>query len=427
MRITFTPVWMIIALLLAAPFAGTVATAEPTEEEQLAKLKTEATEAYTELETAFMAGEWDGLDTKIKTMSPRQKLMLEKEAKENLVYMQKALPGYRPSWWSNVSSSSNVSFGAEIWGRKFIANYRPSESLGEQAVIPEGRWVRTRDGYEGVITKLNIIVSWKPSLVDNPKPAQGKLAETQGTKYGDIAETIIWHELGHNYITTNLPLNQTVELYKSHTMLFQHLQEFYADLTSIYHSAPYSQRVQLMIRLDGLDYYDEEGPHTRASHAVGSLLLADMLANPEKWPSVHFPPSVPKKQVELNTIIYVYEHWDPKWSLDEHRRLRDQVDAFIKRYGEATLRSRGVAQLPNDQKFALMVAKDRENQEARDKWVTEKLEGVIKDGRADKLAEGKKYDPRNRDKRAGFQGIRVIIRDGKQVNDNEAPRIELPF
>ncbi len=424
MRKTF--IGFLAAALLLVGFGASITMAEPTEEEMLAKVKAEAAQEYAKLEIAYMTGEWDGLETKLKTMPPRLRLMLEKDAKDNMAYMLKALPAYRPTWWRNVSSSSNVSFSAEIWGRRFTANYMPSESLGEQAVIPEGRWVRTKDGYEGVITKLNVIVSWKPSLVDNPKAADGKLAEIQGTKLGDIAESIIWHELGHNYITTNLTLSHVVELYKSHTILFQHLQEFYADLTSIYHSAPYSQRVQLFIRLDGLDYYDEEGAHTRASHAIGSLLMADMLENPDKWPSVHFPPSVPKKQVELNTIIYIYERWNPEWTLAEHRRLRDLVDTFIKRHGEATLRSRGVAPLPNNLKFALMVGKDRENQEARDKWTTEKLEAIIKSDRADKLAEGKKYEPRERDD-ASIRGFRVIIHEGKRVDDAENPRIELPF
>ncbi|MEX0774911.1 MAG: hypothetical protein WD042_04250 [Phycisphaeraceae bacterium] len=387
-----------------------------------AKLTAEATAAYQVMAESYVKNEWADLDNKIKEVSrPPLGAMLDKQQRDNVAYIKKRLAEVRPAWWKNTQSPSNISFSASIWGRNFMANYVPSTELGVQGVRPEGEYVRTRDGYELRITKLNILVSWKPSLVNNPNPAQGKLSEMKDLKLGDLGETIVWHELGHNYITAFLPLPHVIELYSNHEMLFHHLQEFYADMTALAHASPRSQRVQLMIRLDGLDYYNEEEPHTRAGHGIGAMLLATILEKPEAWPSVHFPPKVPKEQVELNTIIYLYEHWDPNWSLAETRALQELVHDFTIKQGAKVLQTKGMIPLPNRLTFSLMAAQDREHQPKRDDWVAKKLQGLIDAGKADKLEGNKKYEPRRRQRPSG----NVFIITDK--SDEENPRIDIPW
>src|SRR5690606_38137684 len=210
---------------------------------------------------------------------------------------------------------------------------------------------------------------------------------------GDLGELIVWHELGHSYLTNALTLPQIIELYTQHEILFIHLQEFFADLTSAYHTSPRGIRAVLQARLDGLDAYDDDEPHTRAAPAIGALVVRDMLLNPDDWPSVHFPPKVLEQQVELNTIIYVYETWDRDWSVAEERRLRELVGAFVRREGDATFRRRGTLNLPGGGQFKLMVAEDRGLQAKRDQWTADRLKRLIDTGRADTLAADAKYEP----------------------------------
>src|SRR5207248_2849683 len=141
-------------------------------------------------------------------------------------------------------------------------------------------------------------------------------------------------------------------------------------MTALYHAGARAKRTALMLRLDILDYYNEEEQHTRGSHGIGALLLANILEEPAKWPSVHWPPAVPKQQPELNTIVYAYEHWDPKWSVEECRALQELVGAFIEKSGEKALRNKGVFPLPNKTSFSLMAAQDRDYQQKRDEWVS---------------------------------------------------------
>jgi hypothetical protein len=391
--------------------------AEQTADDPMAKFRAEATEAYESIVKAYLSNDWDTLG-KLKRSTRRHQRFLNREQRRDVAYINKTAKDFRPKWWDQCSSSSNISFQAEIWNRPLLANYMPTGFLGGQAVRPEVQVrINRRGNVEQRITALNVVVTWKPGLVNSDTPASGRLAEIHDTKLGDLGELIVWHELGHCYITNYLPMDQVIALYQDHGMLFSHLQEFYADLTALYHTSPRARRAVLMFRLDGLDRYDESEEHDRASHAVGAIVLHEVLSNPDAWPSFHFPPAVPQQQVELNTIIYLYEHMDPQWSVAEARALRELAQSFIKRSGEKTLRSRGVLPLPNKLSMSLVAGQDHKLQAKRDQWVAQRLESLIASGRADTLEEGETYDP----------PIRRTLSDGEEYRrDAEALRMDIP-
>ena len=315
---------------------------------------------------------------------------------KEMSYLHKASKLHRPSWWSKCRSSSNISFPATIWGRKFTANYMPTHSVGYQAA----RLWRGR---------IQIVVSWRPSMVDNPEEAGGALAKKHKLTKGHLQEAIVWHELGHNYITYFLPVKHGIALYRNHYMLFEKLQEFYADMTAIYHSSPRARLAAMFLRLSLFGDYDDTESHNRAAHAIGSLILSRILSEPAKWPSIHFPPKVPDKYVERTTIEYVYRHIDPKWTLEEDRALREFIHRFIMKKGQSVLRRRGALPLDNKLSFRLMVGEDRNLQKKRDEWIAEKLKGIMASGRADKPAK----DGDKKDKTSTTKPVRVIIIKGR--------------
>ena len=339
--------------------------------------KAEAMAQYKRILECYKSGTLDEVTNEIRKIT-RQKHFLPRTAQSDLAYIPRTLKAYRPLWWKNMRSSSNVSFKATLWGRTLTANFMPSEMLGGM------RPVEIRNG------KLMVIVSWRPSMIDNPKPAKGYLAERHKLTKAAIGEAIGWHELGHNYISYFLPLKHVMELYENHERLYYHLQEFYADMTSLYHCSPGGRMALLFTRVDGLERYDESGEHDRAAHAIGALILANVMAYPNKWPSFHFPPKVPDKEIELNTIFYLYEQIDPNWTINEDKAFRLIVQKFISTYGSKVLRMKGMVTLPNRLSFMLMVSDDRTHQKKRDAWVQKKLESLIKSGRADKTAQVKK-------------------------------------
>ena len=74
------------------------------------------------------------------------------------------------------------------------------------------------------------------------------------------------------------------------------------------------------------------------------------------------------------------------------------AEEFVMKKGERTFKAKGEIPLQNRLDFNLMIGEDRENQTKRDKWVTTQIQGLISEGRADKLAEGDTYEPPKRDK-----------------------------
>ncbi len=317
--------------------------------------------------------------TKLANLTPAQR--------GDLTYMHDAMAGHHPNWWLNCRSSTNVSFQATIWGKNFAANYMPDDMLGMQA--PVG----VKNG------KIAVIVCWKPSMVDSPKAAEGYFAERFGMTKGDLAEAIVWHELGHNYVTCFLPLDVVLKLYDEFPQIFSTVQEFYADMSALYHSSPHARLATMAMRIDGIEDNRDEEAHNRASQGIGSLLLTNWLMEPAKWPSIHFPPAIPPDEIERRSITYVYGHIDVGWTVAEDRALRELVKKYMETKGDSTLRSKGEVQLPNKLSFKMIATDDRDLQKKRDAWVAAQLKSLIDSGRADKpdpKADKNKFDYRSR-------------------------------
>lgn len=330
------------------------------------------TPRYDGMVKSFIDADWPAFEKykkevrlDFKSLSPAQRL--------NINYMRTTAYDCQPKWWPSVSSVKPTSFKPAIWNKTFGANYIPSRTLGVQ--VPIGF---TADG------KLAIVVSWRPDMVDDSKPLLGDLAKLHHFKRRHLAEIVVWHELGHNYISVFLPTPAVLELYQRYGKLFHHLQEFYADMTALHHCSPKARLLTLMFRLDSLSLYDSTEQHTRAAHAIGSILLAEFMENPDKWPSVHFPPHLPKHSTELSTIIYIYERFSADWTLEEDKALRQLAETFIKRNGDSIFKRQGKITLPNRNTFELIASKDKAHQDKRDDWVETKLKALIKAGRADK-------------------------------------------
>jgi len=356
------------AAIMFAVFVGFVSyvPAAGVQAEQAAT--TEAQMAYELLVDSYMHFAPDEWDESFKA-SYKFKRDYTARQKADISYMRKAATGYRPAWWKHTKSSSAVSFTTTVWGRKFTVNYMPSASLGQQAII----------GFDEA-GRPQIVVSWQPHWVDSPDAVAGNAARAHHITRGNLAEAIIWHELGHNYVTNGFDYNTLYELYTKYRILFDSIQEFYADMTALYHCSPAGRKATFLIRVPGLHWNDVNDPHVRGAMGVGSYILATVLSDPAKWPSFNLPTAVPEGDIERKTILYMYEHIDPDYTFAEDRALRELVGNLMRTRGMAIFRKKGTVPLPNKLTYKFTTSEDRDLQVKRDAWVAAKLKKAIDAG-----------------------------------------------
>jgi|GEM_PF-1415433 len=384
----------ILALSLgAAVVAAPTAPARADAAAGLQAARDEAGKFHQKLLDEYMHSRWSDLEGSLKDWS-KHNIYLTAAQRADVSYINQMFKEHRPSWWSQARSSTPVTFTATIWKKSFKANYMPSGMVGAQQVIgvdPQGN--------------LLVVVSWQPHMVDSPKKARDEPAASHALTEGDLAEAIIWHELGHNYITRFLPAEHVKILYERYFMLFAALQEFYADATSLYHCSPQGRKALLFARAPGFLYAEETDPHYRGSYALSALLLSWVLEEPKSWPSFRLPGKVPPEDVERRTIYYMYTHLSPAYTLAEDRRLREQVGKFMWSNGADILRRKGTLTLPNRQTFKLMPGDDRDFAPKREQWIKEKLQAAI----AAKLTD----DPALAERQtATAQRFRIVYRPG---------------
>lgn len=307
------------------------------------------------------------------------------EQKKDFDYIRSAYRETRPAWWEKTKSTSKISFPVPIWGRTVMVNYEPVDYIGDGVNI------------KVVNKQLITTVRWKPGATENKHPTIGLQGHRFRIMEGHIAEFYLWHQLGHAYVTAWVPINELADAYRD-IQTFSHCQEFYSDMTAIRYASPRARMLAMLMRLDlidppeGLGSKPDTEPTARASRAVASMLLAEFLSSPGKWPSVHFPPEVPAKDVERNAIIYAFEHLDGTWWIDEDRNLRDFAQKAMTDQGLNILRTKGYIALREGQGIALMINNDRELQPKRDAWVAQKLKMMIASGRADTKEDLKEYN-----------------------------------
>lgn len=366
----------------------------PKPDPELDKVSPEARDLYQKALDLYMANKFtemkDSLLGQAKVIGT-----LTPTLKTNLNYMKSSAVEFRPLWWKSCRSSSNTSFQAKIWDRQFVANYEPSEDLGEQMPVD----------YNERTQKFTVIVSWRPNYIDNDKPLKGQQALRHKLTQGDLGEVIAWHELGHNYITNFLQGKTVIDLYRNHHMLFNAAQEFYADMTAMYHCTPHGRLACMCMRTDDIESGQDSGleSHHRAAYAIGAILVTNFLQDPAKWPSVHLPGVVPDKKPELNTVIYVYDHFAASLTLAEDRAIRDLVHKFIFTNGAGILNG-GAFPLANKLPFNIMENDDRDLVGKRDAWVKVQLKKAIDNGQADKPPKATTKPSGDDDENAPFWG-----------------------
>jgi len=352
------------ALALASVLAGLVCVSALAAPRNVEQAKASATEAYDEVVHAYLNSQWTELKEAQRAVS-RFTTYLTAGQRADLLYIRKVAPEFRPPWWRTCKSTVSRRIRAKVWGRNLVAKYTPADKPDMSGKI-------------NAMGRMETTVFWNPSLVDSTASEKGRTAARHGLTTGNIGEFVVWRQLGLSYITSSLPVKTVMGLYNDNKHLYQHLQWFYGNVTSLYHCSPKARRAAMLVHATTLQDASAAEAYLRSCRAVSSLFTAIVLAEPSQWPSVQLPHSIPDQAAEATTGLALYRSLQPTWTLAEDRAFREALRKFFRANGERVLKSRGRLVLPNRMGFMLMEPDDRKFQANRDQWVKQQLEKASK-------------------------------------------------
>jgi len=305
---------------------------------------------------AFLASRWDALRRELPVPEDERELLTPSQRKD-LEYVRETLAQCRPAWWKAAKGTKRAKFRVQLWGRKLPVTYVPSEKPGLQmhtiAGVPE------------------ITVSWNPSPLDSTEPAS-RSARGGGFTLGDKAELGVWGTLANGYLYATLGLRKIRTLHEQDKAGFARYGVFRENAGTLYHGSPRARHAALTIYLGAfLPKYGAD-PYGGCRRAIGSMFVAEVLADPSRYPSLPLPRGAPSGGAEQAAAIHYRSHMAADGSVAEDRALREAILAFATKNDQTVLDS-GKVVLPNALVTMLDPEKDGPLRPQRDAWVARQL------------------------------------------------------
>ncbi len=281
---------------------------------------------------AYMQGQWERLAEALS--APAADLAgLTPAGRKDIAYVRDAVKECRPPWWEKVKAGRRVPIRQALWGRRFQALYDPSGKKGMQMR-------QTAAGME-------ITLNWPADAMDS----DGK--GPYGFRAGDQACVTVWGNITMAAAWTSLPVRTLARMSEADKLRFNRYSAFWSNVTTLYYATPPGRRYGLHIYCAAfMDKYGK-GPMAGARRVIGAHLMAELLADPSKYPSIPLPDRLgdePEKRFGVHLKMRSSRKGD--WTIAEDRTYRESLAEWIKANGRRVLKT-GVVTLPNKLTFHL--------------------------------------------------------------------------
>lgn len=323
----------------------------------------EAQDRYDRIVQSYLKNRWEDLKEALKA-PPKDLSGMTRQQRDDLVYVRKAYAECRPPWWDQSKSSGKFAFRPVLWGKTFTVTFDPTDEPGFH--------MQTRSG------KLELSITWDALELDSTDPPKDHTMTGHGTKQGDMADMSLWINLSTAALMASFSMETLSAVFSNEQdkATFQRYQLFHGQLAALYHSSPRARHAGMVIYFSGFMKKYGTGATAGTRRAIGSMFLADLLADPSRWPSIHLPSSLPPDNAEGALAEHCIGQIDRNWTLAEDRALRDAALAFYKaNVGKQVLKT-GKITLPN--KLAAMLEPDKDGpfKTQRDAWVMKHFEAA---------------------------------------------------
>ncbi|MGA2798790.1 MAG: hypothetical protein ABSE63_14510 [Thermoguttaceae bacterium] len=303
---------------------------------------------YQQISQAYLDGNWDELE-KVLGDSSKELDGLSAEEQADVAYVRGALAQCKPSWWNQCKKGKKVEIRPVVWGHTLKLWYDPA-------------------GKEGVEMKSAgaakaLTVSWPAADMDNPEHAE------HGYSKGDLCNLGAWNTIGIAMVWSQTSAQALANRSGEDKLRLDRYQEFRGHLTGLYYGTPKARRWGLFLYLlSWMEKYSQM-PTVGSRKAAGAMFLAEVLANPAKYPSIPLPSALSEDGAEEKLAEHVRSKIERhSWTIAEDKALREAIKSFAAANETGVLQTQK-ATLPNKLIVSLDLEADKPLRPKRDAWL----------------------------------------------------------
>ena len=307
-------------------------------------------ELHTALVAAYLDGKWVEAETMLTGKSKELAALTDAKEKANVTYIRQAMAECRPAWWKTCKAGQHATFQAMVWGR-------PTDIIYEPGAKPTMQMHLTN-------LKTTATIVWPAAEMDDPAIAE------HGFSKGDLCDLNIWASMGTADAYSVVSVRAQAGMDEAGRLLVGLFAAFRGNLTGAYYGTPRARRWDMWLDLAAHGDQSGKAKDVMVRRAVASAFMAEVLAHPERYPSIHLPAALAADSAEEKLAAELKPAMEKHdWTLPEDRALRDAFKAMGMTNVKDVWRT-GVVQLGNGQTVALDADKDADLQVKRNAWVS---------------------------------------------------------
>ncbi len=330
--------WAIIALICTTAFGGDLAKSEGAKSNDL----------YAQISQAYLDGNWDELE-KVLGDSSKEIEALSSAQQADVAYVRGVLAQCQTAWWNQCKKGKKVEIRPVVWGHTLKLWFDPA---GKDAVEMKS---------VGAVKVLS--VTWPVADMDNPEHAE------HGYSKGDLCNLGAWNTIGIAMVWSQISAQALANRSGDDKLRLDRYQEFRGHLAGLYYGTPKARRWGFFLYLlSWMDKYSQM-PTVGSRKAAGAMFLAEIMANPTKYPSIPLPGALPADGAEEKLAQHVRSKIEKHgWTIAEDKALREAIKSFAAA-NEAGVLQTQKATLPNKLTVSLDLEADKPLRLKRDAWL----------------------------------------------------------
>jgi hypothetical protein len=268
-------------------------------------------------------------------------------------YINQTLTECHPAWWTRSKSGKLTQIKIAVFGTPLTALYDPTQKQSMSA------------SFTGDVKTFKL--GWTATEMDNPAQAE------HGFTKGELAGDGVWSTIGMAAAYSQIPEDALLDVTEAEKNKLFRVLDFRGSLAAAYYGTP---RMRQWWYFLALHYYRKEYeklPNVMSRKALGAMLVAEIAAHADQYPSIKLPELTSEDGAEEQLAKSIHNRIEKhEWTFAEDKSLRDATKAFALANAKVAYTG-GPVQLVNGLQVSLDPAEDAKLHVKRDEWLMKQV------------------------------------------------------